>query len=69
MHAPPEQGGVGHRPRWGGVTRGRRSPRSDLGRERGHRLRAHPLAFDEHDLPIAQAPLPAAERLGRHLAG
>jgi len=40
-----------------------------LERERERRLRAHPLEFDEHGLPIAQPPLTAAERLERLLTG
>jgi len=41
------------------------SHRSGLGRERGSRLPAHPLEFDEHGLPIGQPPLTATERLRR----
>jgi hypothetical protein len=69
MRAPREQDSVGRRPRLSVVRSELRSRRSGLGRERGRRLRAHPLEFDEHGLPIAQPPLTAAERLGRLLAG
>jgi hypothetical protein len=40
-----------------------------LGRERGRRLPAHPLEFDERGFPIAQPRLTAAERLARLLTG
>jgi hypothetical protein len=69
MQAPREQHSVGRRPRLSVVRSELRSRRSDLGREPGRRLPAHPLEFDERGLPIAQPPLSAAERLGRLLAG
>ena len=69
MKAPREQDSVGRRPRLSVVRSELRSRRSGLGRERGRRLRAHPLEFDERGLPVAQPPLTAAERLGRLLAG
>jgi hypothetical protein len=69
MRAPREQHSVGRRPRLSLVTSELRSRRSGLGRERGRRLPAHPLEFDERGLPIAQPPLRAAERLGRLLTG
>ena len=69
MQAPREQDSVGRRPRLSVVRSELRSRRSGLGRERGRRLRAHPLEFDESGLPIAQPPLTAAEHLGRLLAG
>ena len=67
MQAPREQDGVGRRPRLSVVKGELRSPRPGLGRERGRRLPAHPLDFDERGLPIAQPPLTAAERLRRLL--
>jgi len=69
MQAPREQDSVGRRPRLRVVEGEPRARRSGLGRERGRRLRAHPLEFDERGLPIAQPPLTAAERLGRLLTG
>ena len=36
-----------------------------LGRERGRRLPAHPLAYDERGLPVYQPTLTGAERLRR----
>jgi hypothetical protein len=69
MRSPREQESVGRRPRLSVVRSELGSRGSRLGRERGCRLRAHPLEFDERGLPIAQPPLSAAERLGRHLAG
>ena len=69
MRAPREQDSDGHRPRLSVVRSELRSRRSGLDPERGRRLRAHPLEFDEHGLPIAQPPLTAAERWGRLLTG
>jgi hypothetical protein len=69
MQAPREQDSVGRRPRLSVVRSELRSRRSGLGRERGRRLPAHPLEFDERGLPIVQPPLIAAERLGSLLAG
>ena len=69
MQAPREQDSVGRRPRLSVVIGELRSRRSGLGPERGRRLRAHPLEFDERGLPVAQPPLSAAERLGRLLTG
>jgi hypothetical protein len=69
MREPRERDSVGRRPRLSVVRGELRSRRSGLGRERGSRLRAHPLEFDERGLPIAQPPLTAAERLGRLLTG
>jgi hypothetical protein len=69
MQAPRERDSVGRRSRLSVVRSELRSRRSGLARERGRRLRAHPLEFDERGLPIAQAPLTAAERLGRLLTG
>lgn len=64
-----EQGSVGRRARLSVVRSELRSPRSRLGRERGRRLPAHPLEFDERGLPVAQPPLGADERLRRLLIG
>jgi hypothetical protein len=69
MHARREQDGVGRRPRLSVVRSELRSRRPGLGRQRGRRLPAHPLEFDERGLPIAQPPLTAAERLGRLRSG
>ena len=69
MQAPREQDSGGRRPRLSVVRTELRSRRSGLGRERRHRLPAHPLEFDERGLAIAQPPLSAAERLGRLLTG
>jgi hypothetical protein len=69
MHAPRGQDRVGRRPRLRLVRSELRSRQSGLGRERGRRLPAHPLEFDERGIPIAQPPLSAAERLRRLLAG
>jgi len=69
MEAPREQASGRRRPRLSVVRSELRSRQSDLGRERGRRLRAHPLEFDERGLPIAQPPLTAAERLERLLTG
>ena len=69
MQAPREQDRAGRRPRFSDVESELRAQRTGLGRERGRRLPAHPLEFDERGLPIAQPPLTAAERLGRLLAG
>jgi hypothetical protein len=56
-----KSGSSGHRPRLSVVGSEPRSPRSGLGHERGRRLPAHPLEFDERGLPLAQPPLSAAE--------
>jgi len=69
MQAPREQDSVGRRPRLSVVRSELRSGPSGWGRERGRRLPAHPLEFDERGHPIAQPPLRAAERLERLLAG
>lgn len=69
MQAPPEQDKRGRRSRLTVVWSDVRSRRSGLGRERGGRVPAHPLEFDEHGLPIAQPPLTAAERLGQLCTG
>ena len=69
MQAPREQDSVGRRARLSVVRSELQSRRSGLGRERGRRLRAHPLEFDERGLPIAQPPLTAGERSGRRVAG
>jgi hypothetical protein len=69
MQAPREQDPAGRRPRLSVVRSELRARRPDLGRERGRRLPAHPLEFDERGLPIAQPPLSATERLGRLLTG
>ena len=63
MRAPREQDSVGRRPRLSVVRSELRSRRSGFGSQRGRRLPAHPLEFDERGLPIAQPPLTAAERL------
>ena len=68
MQSPQEQDSVG-RPRLSVVRSELRSRQPGLGRERGPRLPAHPVEFDERGLPIAQPPLTAAERLGRLLTG
>jgi len=69
MQAPREQDSVGRRPRLTVVRSELRSRRPGLGRERGRRLPAHPLEFDERGLPVAQPSLSAAERLRRLPAG
>jgi hypothetical protein len=69
MQAPREQDSVWRRPRLSVVRSEPPSRPSGLGRERGRRLPAHPLEFDEHGVPIAQPPLTAADRLGRLLTG
>ena len=69
MQAPRERASVGGRPRLSVVGSELRARRRRLDRERGRRMPAHPLEFDERGLPIAQPPLTAAERLGRLLAG
>jgi hypothetical protein len=65
MQVPREQHGVGRRPHLSVVRSELRSQGSSLGGERGRRLPAHPLEFDERGLPIAQPPLSAGERLRR----
>ena len=67
MQAPREQDSVGRRPRLSVVRSELRSRRSGLGRERGRRLRAHPLEFDEHGIPVPQRPPTAAERFGQFM--
>lgn len=69
MHASRGQSSAGRRPRLSVVGSEPRSPRSGLGPERGRRLPAHPLEFDERGLPLAQPPLSAAERSRRLLTG
>jgi hypothetical protein len=69
MRTPREQHSLGRRPRLSVVTSEPPPRRSGFGRERGPRLAAHPLQFDERGLPIAQPPLSAAERVGRPLPG
>jgi len=69
MQAPRGQGSVGRRPRLSLPRNELRLSRSGLGRERGRRLLANPLEFDERGRPIAQPSLTVAERLGRLLAG
>jgi hypothetical protein len=67
MQAPREQDSVASPPR---LSLGRSElllPRSDLRGEPGRRLPAHPLQFDERGFPIAQPPLPVAERLAGRL--
>jgi hypothetical protein len=67
MQARWEQERVGRRPRLTVVRGELRSRRSGVGRERGRRLPAHPLEFDERGFPIEQPWLTAAERLARLL--
>jgi hypothetical protein len=67
MYARGEQDSAGRRPRLTVVRSELRSRRSSVSRERGRRLPAHPLEFDERGLPIAQPRLTAAERLARLL--
>ena len=67
MQAPREQDNIRGRPRLSVVGSELRSRRRGLDRERGRRLPAHPLDFDERGLPIAQPPLTATERLRRLL--
>jgi hypothetical protein len=67
MQARREQDNVGRRPRLTVVRSELRSRRSSVSRERGRRLPAHPLEFDERGLPIAQPRLTAADRLPRLL--
>lgn len=69
MRAPREQDSVGRRRRLSVVGSELRSRRSGLGRERGRRLPAQPLEFDQRGFPIAQPPLSAVEPLGRLLTG
>ena len=69
MQASREQDSVGRRPRLSVVRSELRSRRSGMDGERGRRLPAHPLEFDERGHPIAQPPLGAAERLGPLLTG
>jgi hypothetical protein len=69
MRARREQDSVGRRPRLTVVMSELRSRRSSVSRERGRRLPAHPLEFDERGFPIAQPRLTAAERLARLLTG
>jgi hypothetical protein len=67
MQALREQDSVGRHPRLTVVRSELRSRRSSVGPERGRRLPAHPLEFDERGFPIAQPRLNAAERLARLL--
>jgi len=69
MQARREQDGVGRRPRLIVVRSELRARRSSMSRERGRRLPAHPLEFNERGFPIAQPRLTAAERLARLLNG
>ena len=69
MQARREQDSVGRRPRLTVVRSELRSRRSSVSRERGRRLPAHPLEFDERGFPIAESRLTAAERLARLLTG
>jgi hypothetical protein len=69
MQAPREQDSFGRRPRLSIVGSRPRSRRWGLSRERGGRLPAHPLEFDERGVPIDQPPLTAVERLGGLLTG
>ena len=67
MQARREQDSVGPRPRLTVVRSELRSRRSSVRRERGRRLPAHPLEFDERGFPIEQPRLTVAERLARLL--
>ena len=69
MQARREQDSVGRRPRLTVVMSELRSRRSSVSRERGRRLPAHSLEFDERGFPIAESRLTAAERLARLLTG
>jgi hypothetical protein len=67
MQARREQVSVGRRPRLTVVRSELRSRRRRVSRERGRRLPAHPLEFDERGFPIPQPRLTAAERVARLL--
>jgi hypothetical protein len=67
MQARREQDSAGRRPRLTVVRSELPSRCSSVIRERGRRLPAHPLEFDEGGFPIAQPRLPAVERLARLL--
>jgi hypothetical protein len=67
MQARREQERIGRHPRLTVVRGELRSRRSSVSRERGRRLPAHPLEFDERGFPIEQPRLTVAERLARLL--
>jgi hypothetical protein len=58
MQAPREQDSAWHRPRLSIVRSELLSRRSAMGRERGCRLPAHAVEFDERSLPITRRRLP-----------
>jgi len=67
MQARREQERIGRHPRLTVVRGELRARRSSVSRERGRRLPAHPLEFDERGFPIEQPRLTVAERLARLL--
>ena len=62
MQAPPTEDSAERRPRLSVVRKELRSRESGIDRERSRRLRAHPLAYDEHGFPTHQPPLTVAGR-------
>ena len=65
MRAPQKGGRSERRPRLNVVRSELRVRESSMARERGRRVPAHPLEFDERGFPIDQRPLTVAGRLGR----
>jgi hypothetical protein len=68
MQPPRKREGADGRPRLSAVISELRSRESGLDGELKRRLPAHPLEFDERDVPVDQLPLAVVERLGRLVA-